>query len=108
MTPEQRAGAVAAMQSAVMGVDGWRVESSADGPLNIDVAEDIATAALDAALAALEASGLAGVPLEPTPFPGSAQHAYCPHPKWPWFCGDCGYPEYERLKHPPPTAARPR
>ena len=34
----------------------------------------------------------------PTPPP---LHAYKPHRKWPWFCGECGYPEHERLKHPP-------
>jgi hypothetical protein len=28
-------------------------------------------------------------------------HAYRPHPKWPWWCRDCGYPEHERLKHHP-------
>ena len=27
------------------------------------------------------------------------QHAYVPHPKYPWFCDECGYPERERLKH---------
>ncbi len=27
-------------------------------------------------------------------------HLYNPHPKFPWFCDDCGYPEHERLKHP--------
>lgn len=34
---------------------------------------------------------------EPTPMP---THAYVAHPKYPWFCKDCGYPEHERLKHP--------
>lgn len=27
-------------------------------------------------------------------------HVYQPHPRYPWFCGECGYPEHERLKHP--------
>lgn len=26
-------------------------------------------------------------------------HDYNPHPKYPWFCADCGYAEHERLKH---------
>ena len=26
-------------------------------------------------------------------------HRYQPHKKYPWFCGECGYPEHERLKH---------
>lgn len=32
-----------------------------------------------------------------------ALHRYVPHPKWPWFCRDCGYPEHEVLKHIPGT-----
>lgn len=27
------------------------------------------------------------------------RHTYRPHKKYPWFCGVCGYPEHERLKH---------
>jgi multidrug efflux pump subunit AcrA (membrane-fusion protein) len=32
-------------------------------------------------------------------------HPYVPHPKYPWFCRDCGYPEHERLKHEQSIAA---
>lgn len=33
-------------------------------------------------------------------------HAYVPHPKWPWFCKQCGYPEHEILKHAPSEGDR--
>lgn len=26
-------------------------------------------------------------------------HDFSPHPKWPWFCGQCGYAPYEPLQH---------
>ena len=29
----------------------------------------------------------------------AATHQFMPHPKYPWFCGECGYPEHEKLKH---------
>lgn len=29
-------------------------------------------------------------------------HAYIPHPKYPWFCKECGYSAHETLKHPTP------
>lgn len=29
-------------------------------------------------------------------------HPYEPHPKFPWFCKKCGYPESEALKHDQP------
>ena len=31
-------------------------------------------------------------------------HRYSPHRRYPWFCGECGYPEHERLKHHPVDA----
>lgn len=27
------------------------------------------------------------------------RHPFKPHRKWPWFCGQCGYPAHENLKH---------
>lgn len=42
------------------------------------------------------AKGVIPVPrYENTPAP----HTYVPHPKWRWFCRDCGYGEHEKLKH---------
>ncbi|MBD9372077.1 hypothetical protein IB238_05465 [Rhizobium sp. ARZ01] len=32
----------------------------------------------------------------------SSQHAFVPHPKYPWFCRDCGYAPHEALKHKQP------
>lgn len=31
--------------------------------------------------------------------PRPALHAFKPHPKWPWFCKECGYAPHEPLKH---------
>lgn len=36
--------------------------------------------------------------------PKQPTHAYKPHPEYPWFCEDCGYPEHETLKHIARTA----
>jgi hypothetical protein len=27
------------------------------------------------------------------------KHKYKPHKKYPWFCSECGYPEYMEAKH---------
>jgi hypothetical protein len=37
-------------------------------------------------------------------------HDFKPHPKWPWFCKECGYAPHEVLKHTPsaPSATRER
>ena len=36
------------------------------------------------------------------------RHAYVPHRKYPWFCGECGYPPHEELKHLPAQAIETR
>ncbi len=30
---------------------------------------------------------------------GQVKHKYKPHKKYPWFCSECGYPEYTDAKH---------
>ena len=34
------------------------------------------------------------------------RHIYRPHPKYPWFCVECGYPEHEDLKHNQPKEGK--
>jgi hypothetical protein len=29
----------------------------------------------------------------------TVKHHFVPHPKWPWFCKNCGYPPQEPLQH---------
>jgi hypothetical protein len=31
--------------------------------------------------------------------PKPLRHEYRPHPKYPWFCEECGYPRHDRMKH---------
>lgn len=48
---------------------------------------------------------------EPAQKPKAAlplKHAYVPDEEYPWFCGECGYPEHERLQHLPPPPEAPQ
>ena len=31
----------------------------------------------------------------------AGRHASVPHPRYPWFCNECGYAPHEQLKHRP-------
>lgn len=37
--------------------------------------------------------------IEQAPKPSRQTHAFQPHPKYPWFCGLCGYPPHAELSH---------
>jgi hypothetical protein len=53
---------------------------------------------------------LAAALAEPERKSGAAKaltHAYVPDPEYPWFCGECGYPERERLQHSPTERGAP-
>ena len=87
------------------GVEEFTISSAFGRGLGFIYADDFRAAkaandAVEAALAALSReSGWRAA------MPDVATHQYEPHFKFPWFCGHCGYPEHERLKHTPSVAA---